>query len=145
MCHWFLIDRWWIMSAWWLFIQQSRGCLFPTYWRPHPTLDQVHDVLVQVHALLSKEEEVSRISTSTCTFSFKRRSEPSQVVLLCCLALYWIGLIDLIMYITLEVFHVALGRMQCVFQYCDWRTHSWWEELGMSCSKLLLHSGRFLV
>ena len=27
------------------------------------------------------------------TFSFKRReSEPSQVVVLCCLALYWIGL-----------------------------------------------------
>ena len=31
-------------------------------------------------------------------FSFKRReSEPSQVVVLCCLAFYWIGLIDLIM------------------------------------------------
>ena len=36
--------------------------------------------------------------TCTYTFSFKgRESEPSQVVLLCCLALYWIGLIDLIM------------------------------------------------
>ena len=38
------------------------------------------------------------------TFSFKRReSEPSQVVVLCCLALYWIGLIDLIMYINVHV------------------------------------------
>ena len=49
------------------------------------------------------------------TFSFK--IEPSQVVVLCCLALYCIGLIDLIMYpLSLEI-GVIGGLITPAFSY----------------------------